>query len=159
MLNHNLTVDNLDHSIKRTFIGGRIRKRMLSPQTMLYKFSGNSLVSPNGTVSPWWSAVEPIESGDTGLEGLLEYAARLNVAPNDYARARSAVTKQWNSLAGLLIVRLTVPVFAFVGQCSAQPVDNEVSAPRKVLYIGGAWQLYIPNLNRDHVLQVALAAV
>ncbi len=154
ILNETLTVESLSVDVQRTFIGAQITKKQLSSGILLYKFTDRPLVTPSGGVSPWWSAVEPIVPGDTGLAELLERANRLGVMPATFARARSAVTKQWNSMENLLIIRLQVAAFGFVGRCSSQRIDNESPHLQNVVFIGGAWQVYLPNLEQQHVVRV-----
>jgi hypothetical protein len=154
ILNEALTTDSLSPDVLRTFIGGKLTKQQLNASTLMYKFTDAPLVQSSGRVSPWWSSVEPIAPGDTGLAGLIERAKALSVLPADFARARSAVTKQWNSMSNLLVVRLQIPAYGFVGRCSSQQLDNESPALKNVVFIGGAWQIFLPNLATHHVVRL-----
>jgi hypothetical protein len=151
VLNESISIADIDTGIKNAFVCGRMTRRLLPAGTELYKFTDRTISLSSERISPWWSAVEPIAPGDTGLEELCIRSQRLNVLPKDFARARSAVTKQWNSLSQLVLIHLSIPVFCFVGRCSAQKIDNEAAHLRNVVYIGGAWQIYLPNLNRNHL--------
>ncbi len=130
--------------VKQTFIGGVVLRNLWLLALCCNKFTDRPLVQSTGRISPWWSSVEPIASGDTGLAGLLERAERLGVSREEFARARSAVTQQWNSMSGLMIIRLLVPAYGFVGRCAAQLVDEQSVYMRNVVFIGGAWQSICP---------------
>ncbi len=120
-----------------------VLKKPLAAGALLYKFTDRPLVQSTGRISPWWSSVEPIASGDTGLAGLLERAEG-RVSREEFARARSAVTQQWNSMSGLMIIRLLVPAYGFVGRCAAQLVDEQSVYMRNVVFIGGACKSICP---------------
>ncbi len=154
IVNEEIAPESLSAEVRQTFIGGRVTKELLRSRTQLYKFTDRPLVQSTGTISPWWSSVNPIASGDPGLSGILERAERLGVSREAFARARSAVTQQWNSMSGLTIIQLLVPAYGFVGRCSSQLVDNESSHMQNVVFIGGAWQVYLPNLAIQHIIKV-----
>ncbi len=84
--------------------------------------------------------------------------------PQDFARARSAVTLQWNGMNSILYAKLKVPVWGFVGKTRGQPVFYDRKKPSydpgnlrddpnnpKVFFIGGNYQLCIPNLTPSHI--------
>jgi len=154
MLNNSLSFHDLSDGERGAFIGVA-EKRMLPVGFSLYKFTGNSpfRTSYQGAVTPWWSSVEPLDPSDPGLVGTLARAQRLNCTPADLARARAAVTLEWNTMTGLERVRLLIPVFAFVGRCRHQLRSNERDPEQgapihpNVVFIGGAWQVFIPNLS------------
>ena len=153
ILNESLSIESLPPNVRATFIGGRVSKLLLHSGAKLYKFTDRALIQETGHISPCWSAVEPIAPGDTGLSGLMERAGNLNVLPAEFARARSAITKQWNSMSGLMVVGLQVPAYVFFGRCSAQQIDHSSKAFSNVVYIGGAWQVYVPNLDPSHLIR------
>lgn len=140
----------LPDAAQRAFSSCHAEPRQFPAGAKFYKFTQHSLTGSSGGVSPWWSGVEPLGPGDPGLAGTLERAERLGVAPKDFVRAQSAVTNQWNSMDGLLVIRLRRPVAGFVGRCAHQPMDQD-PAMRNVLWIGGAWQAYLPDLSRGDV--------
>jgi hypothetical protein len=152
-LNESFDSHNVPNDVRATFIGGQFERRLLLANHEFYKFTQHPLVPPNGRVTPWWSSVTPLDPDDPGLAGTLERAARLGVSGADFSRARSAVTKQWNSMSGLLIARLIVPAYGFVGRCSHQRYDDD-PAFANVLWIGGAWQVWIPNLSSATMVKV-----
>ncbi len=154
ILNEMLSFEMAPNDVRRTFRGQLATKTLLPCNHCLFKFTAHSLFKPDGTVTPFWSSVEPIAAGDPGLAGLQQRAAALQTAPAEFGRARSAVTRQWNPMTGLLRVRLLRPVHAFVGQCSGQLIDKDASFSN-VLFIGGAWQLWIPNLDASFVAQIS----
>ncbi len=57
-------------------------------------------------------------------------------------------------MSGLMIIRLLVPAYGFVGRCAAQLVDEQSVYMRNVVFIGGAWQVYLPSLETQHVIRV-----
>ena len=148
-LNEALQFNNVPPDVKRAFAGGMPQKTLLQPGHRLYKFTEYELFH-NGEATAWWSSVFPMNSADTGLEQLLERAARTGGSPAEFARARNAVTKQWNSMSGLLLAALTSPVYGFVGRVAHQQFDKG-SAYCNVVFIGGAIQLWIPNLTAAYV--------
>lgn len=147
--NHEIYFDAAPPNVKSAFSGGVPMKVLLQPGHQLYKFTQYELFD-DGKASPWWSSVIPINSADTGLDVLLERAGRLQTTAAEFARARNAVTRQWNSMSGLLLAALTVPVYGFAGRVAHQPFD-ERAAYNNVVFIGGAIQLWIPNLTALHI--------
>jgi hypothetical protein len=79
-------------------------------------------------------------------------AARLNVTCEQFVRARSAVTKQWNKMDGLLKVRLNLDAYGYFGRNAAMLLDNDLGT--KVVFIGGAYQVYIPKLPRGDMTEI-----
>jgi hypothetical protein len=140
-LNEGLTIDQLPAGDRGAFRGGA-RPRLFPAGWRFYKFTRHPLAVP---VSPWWSSVDPLDAGDPGLAGVIERATRLGVPTERFARVRSAVTQQWNPMDNLIRIRLTAPVYGVVGRCAAQRVDETL--PANVVFIGGAWQAFIPNLT------------
>jgi hypothetical protein len=76
----------------------------------------------------------------------------LGVSAKQFSRARNAVTLEWNSMENLLIVSLTVAAFGFFGMASHQRMEQDPSMSN-VVWIGGATQLWIPNLSVAHLRQ------
>lgn len=145
---------NLDADASETFIGGRAEKVLLFEARALYKFSSFPMTRANGEITPWWSSVLPLGPGDDGLQGLLARSVRAQLNPKDMAQARAAVSKDWNGLANLLRASLLLPVWCWVGRCASQPIDNTRADLANVRFIGGAWQVYIPNLTKRHIRSV-----
>ncbi len=146
MLNEGLEAAALPSEVRRAFLGNA-QKRRFPAGHRLFKFTHHPLFKPDGSATPWWSSVEPVCGTDPGLDGTLARAANLGVPAATYVRARAAVTRQWNQMSGLLVVRLLAPVVGFVGRCASQRFDDSPQFA-SVVWIGGAWQLYIPNLTR-----------
>ncbi len=156
ILNEGITFDQLPANNRAPFVG-RGTPRLFPVGWEFYKYTKYPLAAV-GPVSPWWSSVKPLDVNDPGLEGSLQRAGRLGVDPQRFARARAAVTQQWNSMDHLLRIRLVRPVYGLVGRCSAQLVDDTLQTQaekdenrKKVVFIGGAWQAFIPGLTRDCV--------
>ncbi|MBL0870050.1 MAG: hypothetical protein IBJ18_05670 [Phycisphaerales bacterium] len=141
---------------KSTFTKGEARKVLLPAGFRLYKFTGGSLVDSKGQVTPWWSARTGLDSNDPGLDGVLERSARAGVHPREHVRARAAVKNAWNNLDGILKVRLLTAAWGWYGRARHQPVDAPdgkggfVDYPN-VVFIGGSYQLFIPNLSASDV--------
>jgi hypothetical protein len=150
ILNEQLTFESAASDVRRAFLGQRAERRLLFGGFQLYKFTQYALFKPDGSVTPWWSSVAPLAVGDPGLEGTLERAQKIGANVQQFVRARTAVTNQWNALSGTLRARLVLPVYGFAGRCAGQPFDQDL-ALANVIYIGGAWQLWIPNLTRKEV--------
>src|SRR5262249_26203682 len=111
ILNETLDFAHAPADVRRAFLGQMARKRLLPTGHELYKFTNPPLVNFDGSVTPWWSSVAPLNASDPGLSGSLDRAKRLGVAPAEFARAQTAVTLQWNRMSGLLRARLLVGVF------------------------------------------------
>jgi len=148
-LNETLQFSSAPAEVQRAFAGSMPQKVLLQLGHRLYKFTQYELLH-QGRATAWWSSVKPINSADTGLETLLERAARLGTSPAEFARARNAVTKQWNSMNGLLLAALTSPVYALVGRVAHQQFDERPEYSN-VAFIGGAIQLWILNLTAQHI--------
>jgi hypothetical protein len=153
ILNQDLEFTAAPPEACRAFLGQWAEKRLLPCGYELYKFTHHPLFRPDGTVTPWWSSVKPLTADDPGLAGSLQRGQALGVAPPEFARARTAVTRQWNRMSGLLRARLLVPVYGFAGRCASQPFDED-AAFANVVYIGGAWQLWIPSLTAREIAAV-----
>ena len=147
ILNQEVLFNQVNHDVQDAFTGGVARKVLFVSGYEFYKFTQYPL-SRHGEVTPWWSSVKPTGPKDTGLDILLERSERMAVNPTTFARARNAVTNQWNSMTGLLIAKLRVPVYGFVGYVRHQKMDEGIS---NVVFIGGAVQVWIPNLTTAHI--------
>jgi hypothetical protein len=152
ILNDTIRFEMAPQKVRKAFRRQQATKKLLHSCRQLYKFTGYPLFRPDGSVTPFWFSVIPITPGDTGLAGLQERSVVLTSEESTTARARGAVTRQWNPMTGLLRARLVAPVYGFIGQCSGQPIDE---APSNVFFIGGAWQLWIPNLTAQTITQEA----
>jgi hypothetical protein len=150
---HNEDITQAPLQVLKTFRGQKAQKMLLHANHLLYKYTAYPLIKPDGSVTEFWSSVEPIVPNDPGLKGHEQRAAILNNAPSNLARARSAVTQQWNPMTNLLKAKLLFPVYAFVGQCSGQVIDEDAKHSN-TFFIGGAWQLWIPNLNATLIRKV-----
>jgi hypothetical protein len=152
VVNQDIDLATSPADVRRAFLGGTARKQFLGIGHQLYKFTHHPLFKSDGTATPWWSSVRPLDPNDPGLEGTVERAERLGVSAPKFARARTAVRWQWNQMTGLLRARLLVPVYALLGRCAGQPYD-EADPLANVVFIGGAWQLWIPNLSQREIVE------
>lgn len=158
-LNYSLTFDQAAMAkpeVRRAFIGGKPEtKERLLASTKLFKWTQYPLVGPKG-ITPWWSFVEDraLVNGKKvdGLRQSQIYAQRLGAQDSRYARTRSAVTQQWNQMTKPLVIELMKNVWGFIGKASGQPEDKQMA---NVYLIGGAYQVWIPNLTIAHIRQVA----
>ena len=155
ILNSELDFVTAPNDVRRAFLGQRAERRLIPMGHELYKFTQHQLFKTDGTVTPWWSSVLPLDANDPGLAGTLERAANLGAAASEFARTRTAVTRQWNRMTDLQRARLLVSVYGFVGRCSGQKMDDDPQL-QNVIYIGGAYQIWIPNLTRGMILQSAI---
>lgn len=140
-------------NVLKTFRGHKAQRKLLQANHLLYKYTAYPLIKRDGGVTEFWSSVEPIVPADPGFKGQEQRAGVLNASPTNLARARSAVTQQWNPMTNLLKAKLVSQVYAFVGQCSGQVIDEE-ARHANTFFIGGAWQLWIPNLSASTIVKV-----
>lgn len=176
-LNQNLQVGDLPVRTREAFVG-TVRNVRLSRGFELYKFTNITYPMKDGVgrITAWWSPVQPYEL-DTGLQMRLQLAKRLGVHPAELTRVVAAVSEDWNFLSFILRAQLRKEVHALWGQCASQPRIDDRSRPRLVrddqrgeairtgqgeaLHLttssvpGRAWQLYIPNLTDEHIVQSA----
>ncbi|NOT26821.1 MAG: hypothetical protein HOP16_12045 [Acidobacteria bacterium] len=157
-LNENLRFEDVESAVKRAFL--RTPERvLLSAPTGLYKWTDRPLVNAN-RISPWWSFVEsrrlPSGTMAEGFRASEERAARLKRPHREFARARAAVSGQFgNSMTNLLMIQLNEPAWGFVGQASGQrEFADEERDLQHVFLIGGAMQVWVPNLEPRHVTAV-----
>jgi len=157
-LNERLSFEHAELKVRRAFLRTPERIR-LDPPTRLYRWTNPS--SFDGShIATWWSFVEStrLTSGKVA-DGFLvseERAARIGRSHQKFARARVAISDQFgNTMAELLMVKVVQPVWGFAGQASGQRefADSDVEV-RHVFLIGGAYQLWIPNLTLRHVIQI-----
>ncbi|HEY6337179.1 MAG TPA: hypothetical protein VIW68_01675 [Candidatus Sulfotelmatobacter sp.] len=141
--------------VRRAFLSAPESKELLKAHTRLYKWTQHPLVGEYG-ITPWWSVVDALKlkTGTTvpSLQTLHEWCSRLGVDEREYARVRSAVTEQWNTMSKPLFIELTQPVWAWIGKVSGQKKNT---ADPQVFLIGGNYQLWLPNLTIQHVKQIA----
>jgi hypothetical protein len=157
-LNQDLRFEDVHPTVKRAFL--RTPERMLlTAGVRLYKWTNRGLNEGPG-ITPWWSFVDRtrLTSGAVveGFRVSEERAARLGRSHREFARARAAISDQFaNTMANLLIVQMRLPVWAFVGQASGQrEFADDQPTLQHVFLIGGAYQVWVPNLTRGHVDQV-----
>lgn len=156
ILNDTIRFEMAPQKVGKAFRRQQATKKSLQLGHELYKFTAYPLFRPDASVTPFWFSVSPIAPGDTGLAGLQQRSVVLSSEGSVTARARGAVTRQWNPMTGLLGARLVAPAYGFIGQCSGQPID-EAPWLSNVFFIGGAWQLWIPNLTAQTITQEAIA--
>jgi hypothetical protein len=145
-----------DASTKDAFLYGRPEVvEWLSPGARLFKWT-RSITSRIG-VSPWWQFLESRRLSNgvqcPGLRELQEYAARLGVHDRDYARARVAVTEQWNKMTHPVAIELMKGTWGYIGKASGQLKNNLIPG---VYFIGGDYQVWIPGLIAADICQIAL---
>ncbi len=158
VLNENLGFEGVDLTVKRAFLRTP-DKLLIWPSIRLYKWTNRSLVD-GSRITPWWSFVEStrLPSGlvADGFRLTEERAARLGRSHRELARTRSAISDQFgNSMTRLLVVQVNQPVWGFAGQASGQPeFADDRPEFQHVFLIGGACQLWVPNLTPMHVTLV-----
>ena len=162
LLNETCRFEAAAPTVKRAFLRTP-EKIQLHARTQLYKWTNRPLLGNRG-ITPWWSFVEstrlPSGALAEGFRVAEERAARLGKPHREFARARAAISDQFdNSMSDLLVVTLHEAVWGFAGQASGQPEfrDDQVEL-RHVILIGGAWQVWIPNLTSRHVTALPVRA-
>lgn len=114
-------------------------------------------------VSEYWCPWETIEVGSLRVPGFREVRIRYrNVdgsvgRPQEFARARNAVTHQWNEMTSVLKAKFRKPVWGFVGRTAPQRFYEDRKNPdllANVSWIGGDFQLCIPNLTPEWIEKV-----
>jgi hypothetical protein len=160
-VNDALRFEDADQRVKRAFLR-EPERILLQPHAQLYRWTNRAVVE--GRAPAWWSFVTstrlPSGAVAEGFRVSEERAVRLSRPHREFARARAAISEQFdNSMRELLIVRLNAPVWAFVGQASGQPEFGD-KRPEfdNVFLIGGAYQVWVPNLERQHVTVVPVDA-
>ena len=160
-LNESLRFRDVDPIVKRAFLRAP-EKIQLYASVQLYKWTNRPLLGRQG-ISPWWSFVESTRlPNGTIAEGFRvseERAARLGRMHRDYAKVRAAISGEFhNSMTDLLVIRLNEPVWGFAGQAAGQPeFAKDHVGLQHVFLIGGAWQVWIPNLTERHVTALPVA--
>jgi len=127
----------------------------------VYKWTSYSLVNPNtGRITEYWSPWNSLKAGSQIIPGFKELRTRYrNVQgsvgrPQEFARSRNAVTEQWNQMESLLKAQFLKPVWGFAGATAGQRKFNDPAHPAEqdnVFFIGGDYQLVIPNLTTDWI--------
>ena len=161
-LNQSLRFDQLSDSQQKSFWKQPTPVLVrLAAGFQLYKWTQYGLINPyNGSASEYWSPWAPMTSGNIQVPGFSELRTRYqNInggvgRPQEFARARSAVTQEWNTMSSLTKAELSLPVWGFLGTCAPQPVTQSEEASRKVLFIGGNYQLVIPNMTAKHIFKL-----
>jgi hypothetical protein len=162
ILNESLDFDRADHEVRRAFLR-QPERVLLTPPTRLYRWTNRPLVGPHG-ISAWWSFVESrrLPSGAVvdGFRISEERAHRLGRTHREFARSRAAISDEFrNTMTDLLLVQLTTKVWGFAGQASGQPeFSRERADLQNVFLIGGAQQLWIPNLTALDVQVIPASA-
>jgi hypothetical protein len=172
ILNELLVFVHEPADVQGAFVGKAAHRTLLPAGLELYKFTGYDVV-PNRAgayYSPWWAAVQPLAgSSDPGLDGHVAAARAAGLPMLTYARETFAVMLGWNALgvlqsglAKVVRIRLTQSVYGFGGLCQRM---RETVPPQRIVgqlnvhqsplkpptFMGGAYQLYIPNLTAAHV--------
>jgi hypothetical protein len=157
-LNETLRLEDADETVKRAFRGVPA-KMLLEPRVRLFKWTNSTRIDPP-RITPWWSFVDTIRLPDgTTAEGFRtaeERAARLRKSHREFARARVAVSNQFgNKMTDLVMIMMLLPAWGFAGHASGQPefAKNQIEEQpdlRHVNLIGGAPQVWVPNLTRSH---------
>jgi hypothetical protein len=127
----------------------------------LYKWTEFGLVNPKtGKITQYWMPWTGFKIGDRSVPGFKELRIRYrNVdgsvgRPQEFARARNAVTEQWNAMSSILHAELKQPAWGFVGMTGGQRAYSDpknLTVRDNVFLIGGDYQLCIPNLTPEHI--------
>ena len=145
-----------DADTKNAFIGGRPEVvQLLQPGTKLFKWA--KAITTRRGISPWWMFIEPRQLGTgsrvPGIRDLQTYAARLRVHDRDYTRVRLAVTEEWNRMSRAMAIELLKPAWGYIGKAAGQ---RKNLADPDVLFIGGEYQVWVPNLTANDFRQISI---
>jgi len=145
-----------DADTKRAFVGGRPEAvEWLPPATKLFKWT-QSITGPRG-ISPWWQLLESrrLANGSEcpGIRELQFYAGRVQVNDRDYARARLAVSEQWNRMTNAVAIELVNGAWGYIGKAAGQLENRDIS---NVFLIGGAYQVWIPGLVATDIRRISI---
>jgi len=127
----------------------------------VYKWSDyGTLVNPKGKISEYWFSWKSLKVVDREIDGFKEFRMRHHNRgggvgrPQQAARALGAVTEQWNGMNAILKAQFLRPVWGFVGRIAAQRKLDDPKHPgeqENVYFIGGAYQVVIPNLTMEFI--------
>ena len=145
-----------DARTRTAFRGGQPEVvQWLAPSTKLFKWT-HSITTGTG-VSPWWHFLEltklPNGSACPGIRESQADAAHSGVPDRDYARARAAVTLQWNRMTNATAISLLRGAWGYIGRASGQLRDE---TDPQVYFIGGAYQVWIPGLLARDIVQISI---
>jgi hypothetical protein len=112
---------------------GSVLARFITTESKKKGARGNEIY-----LSPWWS-----EWSTT--VGEVHKWSSMGATAREVIRGRFAVTSEFSQeLDSLVLIVMKKPVYAWKGVARHQDDDN-----RKVTYLGGATQLFLPNLASD----------
>ena len=158
------TTDDLPHQVRAAFRRSQPEPRTIPPGTRIFRCTGSPELGFDLKVhggeecfGPWWGYAQSPEASDTGLMRTLATlvpilagtdvgTSSLHGPAQEFIRARLAVSKHWNDMTHLHVVRLRRPKEAFYGQAAGQRIDD-VEGNANVYFIGGAYQLFVPGLG------------
>jgi hypothetical protein len=157
ILNEGLRFADVDATVKRAFLGVPARILLL-PAVRLYKWTSHPLIGGSG-ITPWWFFVKTTRlPGGMVAEGFRtseERTARIGESHRDLARARAAISGQFhNTMKDLLVIQMKIQVWAFAGQASGQREFADDHHLQHVYLIGGAYQVWVPNLTSQDVREL-----
>ena len=128
--------------------------------THLYKWTQYPLINNRGFASEYWSSWQPMTVEAMRIPGFSELRKRYRNRdgevgrPQEFMRARNAVTDYWNNMESITKAELRLPVWGFIGVCAPQPVSKSEEQSRRVLFIGGEYQLVLPNMQAQHIFKL-----
>ncbi len=162
----------LDAGVRAAFLGEKARVVHLRAKTRLYKLSSYETKENDwGYLSPWWSVVEPFMEDDLGARGRYLEAKLNGVTMQEMVRFAAAIRIDWNDIEQYQEIVLNQETKGFWGLFAPQPKEtpdngnldqiakNQSKRERldkMGVYVpetlGGieAWQLFIPNLKKEH---------
>jgi hypothetical protein len=128
----------------------------------VYKWSDSgTLMTPDtGRISEYWFPWDSGKIGPYEVEGFKEFRMRHRNRggsvgrPQQAARSLGAVTEQWSGMSSILKAQFLKPVWGFVGKTAGQRKFNDPNHPAEqdnIYFIGGAYQIVIPNLSANYI--------
>lgn len=158
-LNAGLQLAGQSQDVQRAFIPRTTRTVLLEKRIICRLASEPHL---QGRLSPWWIPLTGIDAGDPGLKGQYQRSQHISgskglAALSELMRVRLAVCYDWTpAFKHFLAVWLRRPTYALYGQAASQPLYAK--KPTNMVFIGGGYQLYIPNLTASDVEFVKLSS-
>jgi hypothetical protein len=119
---------------------------------------GGTLTNDKGEITSFWIPWDNLKVGSIVTPGFKEFRIRHQNRggevgrPRDAVQALFAVSDHFGPKTTLLVAEFRKPVWGLVGKCSGQRKLDDPDHPNEqwnVWYIGGEYQVVIPNLTPE----------
>ncbi len=115
-------------------------KELMPLGTRLFRF-----ITPgqNKPLGPYWVSANIFRQMES-------HSRRMGISPSEVSRAWSAVKYQWNiEMSTVIEVVLKQACYGWIGQAKYQLKDSQRIS--NVLLMGNKTQIFLPNLDNNHV--------